>query len=164
MLHKRIGRPARQPGKITVMSAVLQNLPNSLDGAATQFSEFLRNNGYPGEVRWITSADVAVDQQGSFYVRNRPQSSLKQAELLYRSGVELGLGIALRAVCADETTTFASILVPCDKGEAQYAMMGRGIKLSCPTVKRPTMVVGNLLRWWILKARNGKRTKMLLDQ
>jgi hypothetical protein len=143
------------------MNDTQQNLPDSLDGAATQFSEFLRNNGYPGEVCWITADDVAVDPQGKFWLRDRSESRLRQAELLYRSGVERGLGIALRAVCANETTTFALIFIPRDETEAQYAMMGRGIKLSCPTIRRPTMVVNNLLWWWTLRARNRKRENIL---
>jgi|SRR5579859_166933 len=143
------------------MNDARQNLPNSLDSATTQFSEFLRNNGYPGGVRWITAADVAIDQQGNFWVRNHPEFHISQAELQYRSGLERGLGVALRAVCANETTTFALIFVPRDNAEAQYAMMGNGIKLSCPTVRCPTKIVNNFLWWWILKARNRKRTKML---
>jgi hypothetical protein len=136
-------------------------LPNSLDDAARRFSEFLRNNGYSGNVRWITSADVVVDPQGKFWVRNRSESCLQQAELRYRLGVERGLGVALSAVCANEETTFASIFIPRDKRDAECAMMGKGLKLSCPTAKRPTIVVQNSLRWLILRARNRKRTKML---
>jgi hypothetical protein len=143
------------------MKDVSQSLPDSLDDAARRFSEFLENNGYPGNVHWVNSADVAVDRQGKYWVRNRSTSGLRQAMMRYRSGVQLGLGAALRAVCANEKTTFASIFIPCDKADAEYAMMGNGLKLSCPTTKHPTVVVSNSLRWLVLRAQHRKRTNVL---
>ena len=138
-----------------------QSLPDSLDEAARRFSEFLENNGYPGNVHWVTSTDVAVDRQGKYWIRNRPTSGLLHAMKRYRSGVQLGLGVALRAVCANEKTTFASILIPRDETDAEYAMMGNRLKLSCPTTRHVTMVVNNSLRWLVLRARNRKRTNLL---
>jgi hypothetical protein len=143
------------------MKDVPQSLPDSLDDAARRFSEFLENNGYPGNIHWVTSTDVAVDRQGKYWIRNRPTFGLRHAMNRYRSGVQLGLGVALHAVCANEKTTFASILIPRDETDAEYAMMGNGLKLSCPTTRHPTMVVNNSLRWLVLRARHRKRTNLL---
>lgn len=141
-------------------------LPQLLGDAVPHLVEFLEKNGYPNKVFWVTRSDVAFDAQDNVLVRARGESSLRRAELLYEEGVRRGLGIALRAVCATEKTTFASIFIPSDEIDAEHALMARGLKLSCPTRRRAATVADNplnLLRWVLLRVRNRKRMKLLTE-
>lgn len=142
---------------------VPDELPESLEAATQHFSEFLQVNGYPHDVRWIAADDVAVNEQARFLIRDREESSIREAQVLYKAGLRRELGIALRAVCATDKITFALIFVPRDETDAEYALMPKGLKLSCPTRRYDATLVNNSLLWLLLRLRNRKRTKSRME-
>jgi len=134
--------------------------PETLAEAAERFKRFLSMQCWPETIRWLTHDDVLVDRKGQFWVRERGTMALEYAQLRYSKGVECDLGIALSAVCATDTETFASVFVPADDLDRQYHLMGRMLKLSVPTSKRSALTVTNPVRWWILALRNKRRNRM----
>ena len=67
------------------------------------------------------------------------------------------MGVQLRAICASGAQTFACVEVPKDAMEAQYRMIGRGVKMSCPDRIICGCAVGDL-RWQFSKLRNRERS------
>jgi hypothetical protein len=53
------------------------------------------------------------------------------------------------------------VFVPDDDVEAQYHLMGRGLKLSCPVEKYPTTATTNPFHWVLLWLRYRKQSKTL---
>jgi hypothetical protein len=79
----------------------------------------------------------------------------------YAEGLGRNLGIELRAICATDTETFASVFVPVDDLDRQYHMMGRGLKLSCPAERYSTSTTTNPLKWLAVWLSSGRRPKIL---
>jgi hypothetical protein len=105
--------------------------------------------------------NVLVDEQGRFWVRECGTKALEHANLKYSEGVARNLGVALQAVCATDSEPFVSVFVPVDDLDAQYHLMGPGLKLSCPTSRMSASTVTSPVRWWLLQLRNKRRSKML---
>jgi len=135
--------------------------PETLAAAVEKFKNFLASQGYPDTIRWLMRENVLVDRQGRFWVRDCETKALQHANLRYLEGVGGNLGIALQAVCATDSETFASVFVPSDDMDRQYNLMGRGLKLSCRTPKMSASIVTNPVRWWILQMRLKHFSKML---
>jgi hypothetical protein len=133
--------------------------PKTLDEAAEKFKIFLSAQHWPQTVSWLTHDNMLVDGQGQFWVRERRMKAFEQAKLRYAEGVERNLGVALSAVCATDTETFASVFVPADDLDGPYHLMGRVLKLSVPASRKSALTVRNPLRWWILKLRNKRHSK-----
>ncbi len=140
-------------------SRVPDFVPDSpaFEAAEQKFSGFLRSQNYPQKICWLMPGDVVVDNERHYWVRDRKAN----AAFRYAEGIHQNLGILLVAVCSTETETFASVLVPDDDVEAQYHLMGRGLKLSCPVEKYPTTATTNPLHWLLLRLRYGNQSKML---
>ena len=85
----------------------------------------------------------------------------EHAALSYEKGVERGWGIWLRAICASDRETFATVFVPEDDLDSQNHLMGRCLKLSCPTEKLSASILKNPFQWLVVKLANGKRSKGL---
>ena len=136
--------------------------PETLAEAVEKFKKFLSAQHWPESIRWLTHDNVLVDRQGQFWVRERGTMALEHAKLRYSEGVGRNLGVALSAVCATNTETFASVFVPGDELDRRYHLMGRVLKLSIPTSRRSAFTVKNPLRWWILGLRH-KRRSMILE-
>lgn len=83
-----------------------------------------------------------------------------RAEQQYTQGVDRNLGVELRAICATNIETFASVFVPENDLDRQYHLMGRLLKLSCPVEMRLARIVPSPLRWWILRLLN-RRSNVL---
>jgi hypothetical protein len=88
--------------------------PETLAEAAERFKKFLSAQCWPETIRWLTHDDVLVDRKGRFWIRERGMMAFEHAQLQYYKGVERNLGVALSAVCATDTETFASVFVPAD--------------------------------------------------
>jgi hypothetical protein len=134
--------------------------PETLTEAAEKFKKFLSIQCWPETIRWLTHDNVLVDRQGEFWVRERGTMALEHAELRYSEGVERNLGVALNAVCATDTETFASVFIPADDLDRQYHLMGRVLKLSVPASRKSAVTVKNPVKWWILALRNKRRSMM----
>ena len=135
--------------------------PQTLSAAEEKFRSFLATQNYPKAICWLTPGDVVVDTNRRYWVRKREAEGARYAALRYSMGLERNFGVKLHAICATESETFASVFVPEDDIDAQYHLMGRGLKLSCPVDRRSTSTVTNLLKWRLLWWRNGQRSKEL---
>ena len=105
--------------------------------------------------------DLVIDTNRHYWARKRGVKQSETATLRYGLGTKRNLGILLEAICATETETFARVFVPEDDIDAQYHLLGRGLRLSCPVEKCRTSAVSNPLYWLLLRLRYGKRSKML---
>ena len=103
--------------------------------------------------------DVVADTNRHYWVRKRDAEETGYAALRYSVGRERNFGIKLQAICATESETFASVFVPEDDRDAQYYLIGRGLKLSCPVERYSTSTVMSPLKWCLLWWRNGQRSK-----
>jgi hypothetical protein len=129
--------------------------PKTLPIAEEKFSTFLASQGYPKAVCWLEPSDLVVDAKRRFWIRLRPETAMR-AEQQYGAGVDRNLGVELRAICATNTETFASVFVPENDLDRQYHLMGRLLKLSCPVEMRLASTVQSPLRWWMLRLLNRK--------
>jgi len=135
--------------------------PDTLSAAEEKFRPFLATQNYPTAICWLMPGDVVVDTNRHYWVRKRDAEGTGYAALRYSVGRERNFGIKLQAICATESETFASVFVPEDDRDAQYHLMGRGLKLSCPVERYSTSTVMNPLKWYLLWWRNGSRSKEL---
>ena len=130
--------------------------PPTLDAALERFSTFLASQGYPKIVCWLRPIDVLVDEERHYWLKQHKAQASKDAARRYTEGLDRNLGIELRAICATETHTFAIIFVPQDEVDAEYRLMGRGLKLSCPVERYRVSVITNPLKCLVLRLRNSK--------
>ena len=135
--------------------------PKTLSAAEEKFRTFLATQNYPKAIRWLMPGDVVVDTNRHYWVRKREAEGTRFAAFRYSVGLERSLGVMLHTICATESETFASVFVPEDDVDAQYHLMGRGLKLSCPVERYSTSTVTNPLKWRLLWWRNGPRSKEL---
>jgi hypothetical protein len=127
--------------------------PLSLAKAEDKFGLFLSSNGYPWRIRWITAEQIVVgDDRHHFICAEGAEVGLAEATLRYSEGLKRGLGILLQAICATPSETIANVYAPTDSTDAQYRLMGRGLKLSCPTSMPPASIVYHPLQWDLLAA------------
>ena len=104
---------------------------------------------------------MLVDKERRFWIKEHRSKAAKEAAQRYSQGLQRKVGIELRVICATEAQTFASVFVPQDELDAQYRMMGRGLKLSCPVERYSASTTRNPLKWLALRLRNGRRSKLL---
>ena len=145
------------------MADFLFTPPIALAIAEERFKEFLTQNGYPPDVRWILAKDLLIDTSGRYYVRHADRFHLdgaQEADRRYTVGLGKQIGISLRAYCASETETFASVFVPADATDAQYHLMGPGLKMTCPTKIQPAQMIESGGLWLLLTLRNRARIRM----
>ena len=139
------------------------NLPRNFDVAEAEFGRFLAQHAYPSDIAWISMDDVIVDHAGRYFVRPHGGHSRADWERRYLLGVQRGLGVQLRAICASERQTFAFVNAPKDATDAQYRMIGPGLKMSCPDrLVRASRLAGGV-RWCLLKIRNRERRRVLQE-
>jgi hypothetical protein len=130
--------------------------PLTLEAAQETFSAFLASQNYPARVCWITLADLLVDGEAHFWIR--PKSNGEEiAAQRYAEGLDRKLGIELRAICASDVETFASVFAPMDAVESEYHLMGHELKLSCPAKRYSTSKVQSLVKWLALRLISRQR-------
>jgi hypothetical protein len=127
--------------------------PLTLKAAEDKFTAFLASQNYPARVCWIALGDLLVDKETHFWIRARPSADERAAQQ-YAEGLDRKLGIELRAICATDVETFASVFVPKDDLDSQYHLMGHGLKLLCPVKRYSTSKVRSLVKWVSLRLRN----------
>jgi len=150
-----------EAGHNSSVAESISDPPLSLSHAEKKFSAFLASQNHPNAVCWVFPGHVVVDGERRYWTRANRAEGAKRAVLRYAAGLERNLGIWLHAICASETETFASVYVPEDNLDAQYKMMGRCLKLSCPVEKCSASVVTSRFRWLLLRMANGRRSKGL---
>jgi hypothetical protein len=151
-------RPVAHNSRVTDASP---DPPQTLSAAEETFRTFLATQNYPKTIFWVRPGDVVVDTSRHYWVRKRGAKGARYAAQRYSVGLERNFGVKLQAICATESETFASVLVPEDDVDAQYRLMERGLKLSCPAERNATSTVTNPLKWKLLWWRNGQRSKEL---
>jgi hypothetical protein len=138
-------------------------LPLDLDAAETDFRAFLAGQRYPAVVEWISIVDVVIDASGRYFVHRNGLSSRPDAVRRYQVGREEKLGVELRAICANETKTFACVVVPKDSTDAKYRMIGQNLKMSCPDHRVLGREISNAVKWNALKLANRGRNRILQE-
>lgn len=137
------------------------DLPESLAAAEERLSCFLQRNGYPPRVRWVVAEDIVFDSGRRCWTRaDQIETGLAEARRRYSLGLVRNLGIALNALCASETETFAAVFIPTDETDAESHLMGRCLKMSCPVTKTRASTVSNRIRWLYLRLRNHNLSRM----
>jgi hypothetical protein len=135
--------------------------PLAFEAAERRFARFLAQHSYPTSICWLMPGSVLVSTVRRYYVRmNRPEA-LELARRRYSHGLQLGLEIALNAVCNSGSETFATVIVPTDDLDRQYHLTGKMLKLSCPLDQVKAIFVTSPVRWRILDRRHGERSKLL---
>ena len=137
------------------------DLPVNFDATEAEFRRFLADHAYPSDIAWTSIDHVIVDQSGHYFVRPDVRHTRARSERRYLLGVQGGLGVQLRAMCASKTLTFACVDVPKDATDAQYRMMGPGLKMSCPDRLVKASRISVVVRWYLLKLRNRGRSRVL---
>jgi hypothetical protein len=135
--------------------------PPTLAAAEPRFQSFLRSQKLSEIVCWLMPGDVVVADGPHFWVRKRGTETLQYANARYVEGLRRNLGILFEVICATEKETFAAVFIPEDEIDAQYRLMGRGLKISCPVKRYATSATTTLFRWSLLRWRYGKRSGIL---
>ena len=145
------------------MTFTVTDPPEDLIKAEETFKVFLVQNGYPCKVQWVLAQDILVEKSGRYLVRHHVTNvdGTMEANRRYSLGLERKTGISLRAYCASETETFASIYIPSDELDAHYRLIGPCLKLTCPTNVVPAHIIKNTTRWLLHSFRNRSRTRLL---
>jgi hypothetical protein len=133
--------------------------PLTLADAEDKFRGFLSVQNYPTTVCWLMEGDLLIDKARHFWVRERRLEAERHAALRYSEELERNLGVHLHAICSTNEQTFASVFVPADELDAQYHLMGRRLKVSCPTERYSTSTVKNPIHWLALWLRYGRQVK-----
>ena len=122
--------------------------PLTVAEAEKTFAHFLNTNGYPACIRWIMADQILPGDDRHHFIRaTGAEQAQTEMERRYKVGLNRGLGISLRAICATHAETVASVYIPTDTTDAQYRMIRRGLKLSCPTSLIPASLVENPDEW-----------------
>ena len=135
----------RRAGRVNVIfqpiDSVFYLFRNSLEEAIPGFREFLQGQGWPDQVQWLASGTVLPSKKGYYWIKSRKsEEGMNVARETYQEGVVLGLGISLEALCNSGSLTFAYVLRPVDRDEAERLFI-RDLKLSVPLNPQPARVV-----------------------
>lgn len=136
--------------------------PETLSDAEEQFKAFLAQNGYPAVIQWVSADDVLIDSKARIHIHPDPAATSKM-ESRYATGCKQGFGVALVAISATDSLTLATVFVPCDDIEAQYALVPRGLKCVAQVERLPVRVVRNRLRWWLMQFQTRHQDKTWRD-
>jgi hypothetical protein len=122
--------------------------PLTFSEAEQKFAHFLDTNGYPACIRWIVADQILPGDDRQHFIRaTGAEEAQIEMERRYELGLQRGLGISLQAICATHAETGASVYIPTDTTDAQYRMIRRGLKLSCPTSLIPASLIENPDEW-----------------
>jgi hypothetical protein len=125
-------------------------IPGTPDEAVVRFRVFLRENGWPEQVHWITRESVLISKKCEYWIKARPNHETQSIlRATYLEGVKRELGISMAALCKIEASTFAYVFIPADQEEAERLMID-GLKLSTPASSRTAYLAKNSFVWWLL--------------
>jgi hypothetical protein len=143
------------------VSDLNQDPPKTLREAEQNFRSFLLREHYPETICWLIPGDVVISIGPHYWVRKRGTEAEQYAAARYSEGIDRGLGIHLRAICATKAETFASVFIPKDSVDAQYHFLGPLLKVSCPVERHSATAITDPLRWLWLRWRYGKQSNVL---
>ena len=138
-----------------------QDPPQTLREAEEKFRSLLRRENYPATICWLIPGDVVVSSGPHYWARKRATEAEQYEATRYAEGVIRGLGILLRAICATNAETFATVFVPRDLLDAQYHLLGPALRVSCPLGRHSATAITQPLRWQWLRWRYGKQSDLL---
>jgi hypothetical protein len=132
------------------------SLHANFEKSLLKYQKFLENNGYPGEVAWVTPDDILIGSGPMIYVRS-PVSEKNNTlvRLLFESGIVQKTGVLFDTLCEADGVSFCYAWVPHSVEQAEEALMPEGLKLSARTgvSKLPAQTVRGWLRWFYLRLR-----------
>jgi hypothetical protein len=138
--------------------------PGTLAEAEIRFSRFLFENNLPSKIRWIAAGQIALTTGPRILVQCQgAEIGREEAKRRYVIGLERGLGICMRAICATDTETIASVYVPSNLQDAQDRLMAQCLKLNCPVERLPTTVVSDPAEWESLGFETQLRSEIMCE-
>jgi len=136
--------------------------PSTLYEAAELFADYLATNGYPTQIRWITSDQIFQGENGNYLVHAVSSlEALTEAETHYSAGLKTGFGILLQALCATDIETIAEIYIPSDEADAKLNRIRSSLKFTCPGSITPASYVQDSVEWQRLKTEADDRARAL---
>jgi len=137
-------------------------LPPTLAEAAEMFAEYLAENNYPTQIRWITPDHILQGEDGIYLVHAlNTAEALAEAGKQYAVGLHAGFGILLQALCATPNQTIAEIYVPSDEADAKLNRIRSSLKFTCPGTITPASYVQDPTEWQRQKSEADERARAL---
>jgi hypothetical protein len=128
----------------------------TFEQSCARFSSFLKNNGYPDELIWITPQDILFTNRRLLYVKFPiPRRNLEQVHALFDKAMKEQSGISFSTACELDRFTCCKAWVPANDDERMRAMCSRDVKLSAATgnSRMPGKAVRSDLVWRYLRMR-----------
>jgi hypothetical protein len=135
----------------------------SFDESLAQFCRFLKEQGRPQNVVWITQNDVLVSRKRKIYIKFPvPQSNEKSVRKLFNVPIGVRRGILFEGICRSREITFAHAWTAKNAGEENGRLMNDDLKLSIITGMNdvPGIAVKSELRWKYLQRKFRDREKL----
>ena len=106
-------------------------MEENFDAALLRFRDFLKNNGFPPRVVWLTPADVLLTGSELIYV-HWPDQNIAQvaARSVFAQGLKRGNGVLLKGLFSKDSKTYSCIWIPKDRSEAEHALLPPLVKLA----------------------------------
>lgn len=116
------------------------------DQALTSWQNFLREEGYVGNVFWIFRDDITL-HDGRFFLRlPLPEINQSLVTQIYEQGCEKGLGVTLSFFCSIADDCYCYIWTPKDAREAELALLA-GLKFSIPSQPPTAQAIFDEREW-----------------
>jgi hypothetical protein len=136
--------------------------PSTLAEAAAVFAEYLAENNYPTQIRWITPDQIFQGEDGKYLVHSlNTKEAQTETEKHYAAGLNTGFGILLQALCATASETIAEICIPSDEADAKLNRIRSSLKFTCPGTITPASYIEDPAQWQRLKSEADQRAKAL---
>jgi len=127
------------------------------------FRQFLKDQGLPQTVVWVTQSDVLSSPKREIYVKIPvPQSNEKTVRELFDSPIGVRRGILFQALCHSRNITFVNAWTAEDASEENGRLTPEDLKVSVPSGMNnvPGIAVKSALRWKYLQRKFGGREKL----
>jgi hypothetical protein len=140
-------------------------LKEDFDKVLPRFKDFLRSNGFPPHLVWLTHTDVLLTGSELLYVRySDPQLAEVAARGTFEKGSRRGNGLLLKGLFSKEDITYSCIWVPEDREEAQYALLPPIVKLAVNTSQTFKLVIVQSDEKWQSLAKRHRDEQVLIMQ
>ncbi len=134
-------------------------MTSTFEESCVRYSQFLRSNGYPGELIWVNQQDILLTTRRLIYVRLPvSEGNRKVVHDLFNKAMREQSGISFSTVCALDAATCCRAWVPADEEERQRAMCPKDLKLSVAAAssRLPGKAVRSALLWRYLRVHYRK--------
>ena len=105
--------------------------------AEHQLIEFIGQHNFPRKIEWVNKSTVAYLGRSWVIFPSMAVNARNKAEKIYKKGKLRPHGMKLAVLGANKTISYCYIFFPRTDLEAQYALMGNGLKLSVRTNCKP---------------------------